>query len=376
MTEVSTYIIYVFILFFTISSTFYLGNKKLRSESYYDADKLNILYGLILTILAFVIGFRSEVGTDWEGYVSIFQQITTSTNLSFFTEQIEIGYFWLNLIIGNLGLSYQWMFFIIALLSWYFYFKSVPRFILPLFIYFLFVDEFFFWGMSGIRQFLAMAIWIYSIKFIINKNIKRFIIYILIASLFHSSSLILIPFYFLPYQKLYNQFYWIFIYIISLLAVLFLDLSTIYKNLEMLILVLSEDIGSFERYVKYVERDRLTARDTSLGMGFIFKIVINFIVIYLSKNLIEHSPKLKPYVFLFFIGAIAFNLFYEFELLNRIINYFLILRPLVLAYIVYFLWVYRKDRIIGPTVIFLYFIIYLVAIYNNSNMCCPYQFYF
>jgi hypothetical protein len=227
--------------------------------------------------------------------------------------------------------------------------------------------------MNLVRQFAAMAIWVFSIKFIVEKNLKLFLLSIIGASLFHTSSLLLIPFYFIPYDKLYNQFYWIIIYAVSLMAVFFLDLSIIYKNFQLFILLLSEDIGTVERYARYAESGRLAAQETSLGLGFTFKLAVNLLIIFLSKNWIKSKPDLKPYLVLFFIGAISFNIFYEFPLVGRLTNYFLIFRPLVLAYIVYHFWVYKKDRIIGPSIIILYFIIYLAAMYGSSNMCCPYN---
>ena len=230
--------------------------------------------------------------------------------------------------------------------------------------------------MNGLRQFAAMAMWVFSVKFIIDKNLKLFLLSIIGASLFHSSSLLLIPFYFIPYDKLYNQFYWIIIYGVSLITVFFFDLSAIYQNLDLLVLSLGDNIGAVERYARYAESGRLAAQETSLGLGFAFKLAINFLIIVLSKSWIKRRPEYKPYLVLFFIGAILFNIFYEFQLINRLAQYFLIFRPLVLAYIVHYFWVYKKDRIIGPSIGVLYLIIYLAAMFGNSNMCCPYQIAF
>jgi hypothetical protein len=359
-----------------VFSTYYLEGKKLKSERIYDPNRLNVLYALILIVLSFLIGFRFEVGVDWEGYVNDYFKLTSSQSFSYFDQYYELGYYTLNWLVGILNLGYQWVFFTMALISWYFYFKSVPKYIIPLFTFFLFADEYFFWGMNGVRQFAAMAIWVFSIKFIINKNLKLFLLSVFGASLFHSSSILFLPFYFIPYDRLYNQFVWTIIYVISVIVVFFLDLSVIYQNLDLLVLALSDDIGTVERYARYAETGRLTAEQTSLGLGFAFKLLVNFLIIILSKSWIKRQPQLKPYLVLFLIGSILFNIFYEFQLINRLTHYFLIFRPLVLAYIVYHFWVIKKDRIIAPTLVVLYFIIYLAAIYGNSNMCCPYQIVF
>lgn len=373
MTDIFTYFTYITLLFFIVGSTYKLRNKKLSFEKVYDPSNLNVLYLLLLILLSFIIGFRFEVGVDWEGYVTDYLNLTSSSVFSYFDQYYEIGYYTINWLVGVLNFGYQGVFFTMAFISWYFYFKSVPKYIIPLFVFFLFADEYFFWGMNGVRQFAAMAIWVFSVKFIIERNLKLFLLSIIGASLFHSSSLLFLPFYFIPYDRLYNQYYWIIIYGISLIAVFFLDLSAIYQNLDILVYSLSDNIGTVERYARYAESGRLITQETSLGLGFLFKLLVNFFIIFFSKNLLLRKPELKPYFVLFFIGTILFNLFYEFQLLNRLGQYFLIFRPLVLAYLVYFLWGNKNYRIIAYMISFLYIIIFMASIYGNSNMCCPYQ---
>src|SRR5690606_22473386 len=104
------------------------------------------------------------------------------------------------------------MFFVVSFISWFFFFKAVPRTILPLFLFFMFATEYFFWGMNGVRQFIAMGIWLFSIKFIVSRNIKKYLFLILFASIFHKSVLLLIFIYFIPFYKLYNRKVWLAIF--------------------------------------------------------------------------------------------------------------------------------------------------------------------
>lgn len=52
-------------------------------------------------------------------------------------------------------------------------------------------------SVSAMRQWIACSIFLLSFKFISNKDLKRYIILILIASLFHNSAIILLPTYFI-----------------------------------------------------------------------------------------------------------------------------------------------------------------------------------
>lgn len=375
MFDIFTFSIYIFLLAILVHLTSY-SNKYLQNHIVFQTtSKLDLKHLIAILIISIIVGFRYQVGVDWEGYVRIFQDISSNSRLNSFTENLELGYFYINYSIGYLGLSYQWMFFVVAGFTWYFYFKSVPKYILPFFIFFLFTDEYFFWGMNGVRQFAAISIWVFSVKFIINKDLKLFILSILGASLFHQSAILLLPFYFVPYQKLYNRSYWLIIYFLSIIAVFFLDLSAIYQNLDSLILGLSDNIDTVQRYSNYAENG-LSSNELSLGLGFFFKLLINIVIIFLSKDLINKNYQLKPYFFLYFIGTILFNIFYEFQIIGRITNYFLIFRSLVLAFIIYHLILSKKYRIVAILIMVLYFLLFLSAMYASSNMCCPYSMKF
>jgi hypothetical protein len=261
-----------------------------------------------------------------------------------------------------------------AFITWYFYFKSVPRVLIPLFIYFLFVNEYFFWGMNGVRQFAAMAIWIFSLRYLIDEDLKRYLIFIFMASLFHASALFLIPLYFVPYDKLYSRFFWFSVFLGSLVFVYFIDLTILHIYIEMATLYLSQYFDVASRYARYIQSGSLVEQQTQLGLGFVFKLIVNGFIIWVSADLVKYKTKLKPYFILFFIGAILFNIFYEFKLVGRLNNYFQIIKSVLLAYITYYYWFIDKKRVLVIVGICLYFLLYLSTIYNSSNMCCPYQF--
>jgi hypothetical protein len=375
MSDLFTYFFYTALLFFVVGSTYYLKNVKLTSDENYDPYKLNIFFYLILIVLALFIGFRFKVGVDWQGYVADFYKITKNNTSYYYSNQYyEIGFYTINWLVGYYNFGFQWLFFIMALLTWYFYFKSVPKFILPLFLFFLFSDEYFFWGMNVVRQFLAMAIWVYSIRFIIEKKFLVYLFLILIASLFHFSSLILIPIYFIPFQKLHNIKIWFILYLISLTFIFNIFYSA--NNILQYFLSNNDFINLLGVYGRYAESGRVVFDKTSLGLGFIFKIFISFFIFSFSGKFLLIYPKMNPYFILFFIGSIFFNIFYDVELIDRINNYFLIMRPFILSFLIYYLWNYENKKFISFMICFLYLIVYYFTIFNNSNQCCPYQMVF
>lgn len=63
------------------------------------------------------------------------------------------------------------------------------------------IDLFFFCvfviDMSAVRQSISLAIYLYSIRYIHNRNIWMYFLLVILASLFHFSALVLFPFYWL-----------------------------------------------------------------------------------------------------------------------------------------------------------------------------------
>ena len=375
MINLPTYLIYIFLLIYTVFGTYLIGPKR-TDPRVVERNNLNIAYLFIVLVISFIVGFRHEVGVDWEAYIELFKHINSLTDVSTFSKNTEWGYFWINRVIGQLGLGYVWMFFTIGLITWYFYFKSVPKVLIPLFIYFIFVDGQFFFGMNGVRQFVAMAIWLFSLKYLVSKDFKRYLLLILFASLFHLSALLLIPLYFFPYEKFYNQYIWISVYLISLVFIFFIDLSALYTYIGIATLFLSQYIEAFEGYARYVELGKLAEKQIQLGLGFIFRLLVNGFIIWVSIDIVKYKPKLKPHFILFFVGTIIFNLFFDVQLITRINTYLIILKPVLLAYIVYFYWHIKPKRLMVITLVSLYFLFFISIIYNGANMCCPYQFSF
>ena len=72
--------------------------------------------------------------------------------------------------------------------------------------FFLFIvsTDYVSWMFNGIRQFTAVSITLLAFEYILNKNYVKAIVIILIASLFHQSALLVIPFIFIVQGKAWN----------------------------------------------------------------------------------------------------------------------------------------------------------------------------
>lgn len=372
--NLTSYFVYIGLLAALIF-LLYMGGK-VRGATYEVFDVFNKtvitpFHVLALFLISTVVGFRYDVGTDWSGYKDWFEYYKVVPWESLNKLNFEPGFLFLNYFLASFGFSYTIMFFSVALISWFFLFKGLAAKFLPLFIFFVFVDEYFFWSMNGIRQFVAISIFIFSIRFIIQKNLKKYSASILIASLFHTSALILLPFFFIPWEKIYKVGVWFFMFIISLFLA---NTSLILNSVENVLKVVGNFVPILSVYLEYFENGRFEASITEIGLGFYFRVIIASLIFYYSRYVVEKYPSTKIFFLLFFIGSILYNMFYMFPLIGRINLYFIFARTISLALVVYYLWTEKKHRPVAIGICALYFILFLVTINNSSNDCCPYEF--
>ncbi len=374
MPDLFTIVIYVGLLSLVVLGTF-----KMVPEGALGVwhrrfpDRVELRYLLILFIIALVSGLRYNVGVDWQTYFDLFDQLRVTPDIAASELKQELGFFALMKLFSGLGWSFQWLLFAMALISWFFVIKSVPKFILPLVLFFLFVDEFFFWSMNGMRQFGAVAIWLYALRFLINRNFKWYVLTLGLGSLLHLSALLLIPLYFVPFHKLYNRWVWIAAFIATFA---FINVGTILSYVDLAFSAIGSELGVFSKYLYHYQQGNIAAGEIQTGLGFYFKILTNLTLIVLSKPIVEKNPKLTTYFILFFFGAIGFNMFYDLQILSRFNVYFVFVKSVVLSITVYHYWKEKPLQVPIAVFIMIYFFIFIVAMQNSSNLCCPYQISF
>jgi hypothetical protein len=141
-------------------------------------------------------GFRFEVGVDFDSYWRILNDI----GMYGWTEHFEYG----NNILANFiylfGGGPQVYFLVMALatnvLVGAFIYEQVKFKVLIVFV-FVFVGIFYFSSFNTVRQSFSVACFLYSIKYLLSKDLLRFSIVILVASLFHKSAIFLWPLYYI-----------------------------------------------------------------------------------------------------------------------------------------------------------------------------------
>lgn len=145
------------------------------------------------------------------------------------TVQKDQGFYYVSALIkcliGNRVTVYL---FIIAAIQCFLIFRIFRKYtaaFVTAFFLFIASTDFVSWIFNGMRQFTAVAITVACFPFILKKKYIPAIIGILIASLFHQSALLVIPFVFIVQGKAWNKKTVLFI-AASIIAVLFVDRFT------------------------------------------------------------------------------------------------------------------------------------------------------
>lgn len=176
-------------------------------------------------------GFRGYVGDTW-AYMDAFADMPTSfSGINSYIAEVnkDQGFYFVSAvikcIIGNRNTIY---FIIVAAVQCFLLFKIYRKYSTSFTIsFFLFLasTDYISWIFNGMRQFVAVTITVACFPWILQKKYVKAIIVILIASLFHQSALLVLPFVFIVQGKAWNKKTLLFI-IVVVIAVVFTDRFT------------------------------------------------------------------------------------------------------------------------------------------------------
>lgn len=188
--------IYVLMLLISIYFAVYANDTKpypMFHTSYRVFAVLSALPFLLVTVL------RYQVGTDWTYvYEPYLYYIKNGI-----TEFSEVGF---TLIYRFFGIFTNDSWYVIAFIG----FMTVLLFfcaiyqqssMIPFSILLFVITNKYFTSLNQIRQMLAMALFIYSLKYIYQRNWKGYFLLNILGSSIHTSSLMYLPFYFLYGKK-------------------------------------------------------------------------------------------------------------------------------------------------------------------------------
>ncbi|MDD2971666.1 MAG: EpsG family protein [Lachnospiraceae bacterium] len=275
--------IYVIIGVYTvIASLFYRKyiNIELKVKKSLSKIKLKIIQRYIVFCIAFLpcillSGLRYGIAND---YVKIYERgFYEIANDNIVYTHFEVGFTWLVKICSKFVHDPWFMFLLVSAITITTFVKSFEKsesFILSIILFF--AQGMYFDSFNGIRQYIVIAIFLYSFRYIQENNLKKYMITMLIASLFHSSALITFPLFFFRKVKLN---YIVFIITVGVLFVLKDRVFNIFLSL-MTLLPKSNSYIEKGTYLNYIS--------TNL-YGLIISISVLVLYLYVYRKITEQE---------------------------------------------------------------------------------------
>jgi hypothetical protein len=329
-----------------------------------------VLFVFLGFSVVLIAGLRHNIGHDYWGYVETFVRIRDFKDIlpfydsGYYSIHGEYGYLILNFLVKTLGLGYNSVFFLMALITsscvFYAYKKYCNYYILAVLIYY--TRFFFIRDMGQIRQGAACAILLLAIKHIYEKNIKSFLLIVLIAGSFHSVAYVFIPIYFLNRIQISDS-----LLKKLLIASVFIGLVSFQRDL----------INTFSSFLPQNLLNYTNSATYGEALGIfnpvaILQIGIMFVAIKYNKLLMERVGQFYYFKNIYALSPIILFSLQEIGIVaGRIATVFASVEPIILTSLVFVF----KNKIIPVLLIIIYcLLIFYTNLYGRwGELLVPYN---
>lgn len=149
-----------------------------------------------------ICALQYSIHSDYDNYVNIFYNIQRGFR------EMDPAYFWINKIIGQLNLNFQYVYLVVYGIAFFVLIKCLKNYSADIYLsILLFFTVFFDLIFFQIRQLVSVLICLYAYQFIANRKIWKYMFFVVIASTFHKSAIIMLPAYFLLIYEFPASYY-------------------------------------------------------------------------------------------------------------------------------------------------------------------------
>jgi len=352
--EISTYILYNVILFCCPLLCF-LGQK---------FKKKGFVF-LAYIIILFVTIFRYDIGADYQNYAleSSWLQDVLVGGLSLkyvLSEYLKEPFFVvLTYIFSWSDDVFVWVLSIYNSFSIILFYKILERYNIHAIGLFVYISTcILFQNWDWVRQSLVMFIFIYSLRYIENRCVWKYMLSMLVSFFIHYSALVLIPVYYFNRIKINVRILPILLSIAFVMAEIgvFTSINNLISQLMSLYYGFPPDLSAISGEGGY------------RSMAYVLRVLWYISILFFSSNVVE-----KHMSILYFIGALLFVMAPFNLYISRLGFYFaslqIVIVPILLKKNV--LSSFRKQIVV-------LLLVMQIAVYNkfislNINGCMPYQ---
>lgn len=352
-----TIIVYIMIYSFPL---LFLGKAKSLNIRSTASLNTNLFFYLGIIFFSLFVGLRWNVGIDYPAYYDLlrgYNLYATELGRLEFIPRITIDF------IRDTKIPFYWWFIAMAFIQLYFFcmtFNSRLKSFVVWGVFFYLTSQLGFL-MNVVRQACALSIVLYSYTFLINKNIKTYVIWILVASLFHTSALICLPLIFL-YRFNINRLGRVSQIVILLSLYVFGD-SIVHTILDMASRFLS-GFTYLAKIQKLSDSSLVIAQGTSLGVLYYY---LRYIVLIVYSKKLSTEYNIYGFGFFYmlsFIGMAFYNATMYNMLLSRMMMYFSVCSIVCLAMLMVYLSSKPKNSIDYAIFIILAILECMITLYS------------
>ena len=323
-----------------------------------------ILWCIFFTMFG---GLRWQIGGDWDQYYSHFLFSNWNNIFNYDrngdgTQTLEPGFVFLNVLVKTIfGKFYFYNLIVVGFIQYTYYrlsLKFSPSRPLLFYVFLMMACSNYF----PVRAGLAIAVSYWAYIFIVNRNLKAFLIVIFIATMIHNQSIVLLPTYWIGKIKL-KWYYYLIIY----LAVIGLR----FVLQDYFILLLSLSGGSLAEKVYFYTQHETVGYAGANYIGWALNFVFLCIYLYIRAKKFSSDYLYNSWLNMFIIYNFIFICFSDgFGDLTRLTSSF-VLSQVILFTMSMNYFIKQKGTII-KTIAIMFFILY--CSYKISNVGSGYFF--
>lgn len=322
----------------------------------------NFLVILLISLLALLSGTRYHLGGyDYSNYEYMFRLVPNLSNLNVIAYIREngligndVGWTLLNSIIKSMGFNFYGLTLFVAIFFWFTFYFVLRNYINNLNIFIVIAMYKYLLDVSFIymRQSVAVAIFILSIRYILKRKLILYMLLVVLAATIHFSAVILIPIYWITKIKITRKGLLWYSIIFSFSFILVIGRVDILSKLDFFSQLLS---GSGAQKISEAANGTLYGEVSLLssGLHLVEFLIVDFALIKNFDKLKLNNEKQLLMVKLYMLMLPIYTIFATSPIIVRYGFYFLF------TYAVIIDWLISKTNVLNK--IFLYLLLALVS---------------
>lgn len=320
-----------FVQHLTISFLQIINKKKLRI--------IPLLIGIFCAMILLISNKAVMVGTDYDTYNQFFNELLLQHEVpKFYIKDSGWGLYAYFYFIGKIFRDFRFAVIILILFQLIILYKFFKKYSYHNLFYFSFLTYYsFFYNQNlfnAIKQGVAISLVTYSINLIYEKKVIKYFVILLLGTIFHTLTIILIPFYWLLNQKIKTK----------KIMISFLICFIIIYFLKNNICIISKIFSNNMRYYQYF----LGVFKAKFNILNFFEVYIPFVLLLfldVKYELREKNRKNEIFINLYYCYAFL----YLITLINKLMGYRFVMflamgHAVIYPYIYYKFFEYLKIK--------------------------------